>query len=195
MKRREFIMALGGTAVAWPLEASAQQADRKRRIGILMTIAANDPEAQARIVVFAQALQALGWTDGRNARIDVRWSTTRSDTLKYAAELATLSSDVILAEGSEAVGPLQAATRTIPIVFVLVPDPVGQGFVIAWPALGPMSLDLRSMSLHGWQAQPLKKMALHQRPSLGIDHHWRRRASSPRFSVHGSIARGRGHCR
>ena len=105
MKRREFIMALGGTAVAWPLEASAQQADRKRRIGILMTIAANDPEAQARIVVFAQALQALGWTDGRNARIDVRWSTTRSDTLKYAAELATLSSDVILAEGSEAVGP------------------------------------------------------------------------------------------
>ena len=111
---------------AWPLTARAQQADRKRRIGILMTIAANDPEAQARIVVFAQALQALGWTDGRNARIDVRWSTTRSDTLKYAAELAALPSDVILAEGSEAVGPLQAATRTIPIVFVLVPDPVGQ---------------------------------------------------------------------
>src|SRR5580765_4636180 len=129
MRRREFIALLGGTVAAWPLAARTQQADRKRRIGILMTIAANDPEAQARIVVFAQALQALGWTDGRNARIDVRWSTTRSDTLKYAAELAALSSDVILAEGSEAVGPLQAATRTIPIVFVLVPDPVGQGFV------------------------------------------------------------------
>ena len=129
MKRRKFITLLGGAAAAWPLAARGQQADRKRRIGILMTIAANDPEAQARIVVFAQALQALGWTDGRNARIDVRWSTTRSDTLKYAAELAALPSDVILAEGSEAVGPLQAATRTIPIVFVLVPDPVGQGFV------------------------------------------------------------------
>ena len=126
--RRKFLAALGGAA-AWPLAAWAQQADRKRRIGILMTIAANDPEAQARIVVFAQALQALGWTDGRNARIDVRCSTTRSDTLKYAAELVALSSDVILAEGTEAVGPLQAATRTIPIVFVLVPDPVGQGFV------------------------------------------------------------------
>jgi hypothetical protein len=78
MNRREFITLLGGAAVAWPVAARAQQADRKRRIGILMTIAANDPEAQARIVVFAQALQALGWTDGRNARIDVRWSTTRS---------------------------------------------------------------------------------------------------------------------
>ena len=104
MNRRAFITLLGGAAASWPLAARAQQADRKRRIGILMTIAANDPEAQARIVVFAQALQALGWTDGRNARIDVRWSTTRSDTLKYAAELAALSSDVILAEGSEAVG-------------------------------------------------------------------------------------------
>src|SRR5262249_52437641 len=103
--RRKFLATLLGGAVAWPLAARGQQADRKRRIGILMTIAANDPEAQARIVVFAQALQALGWTDGRNARIDVRWSTTRSDTLKYAAELAALPSDVILAEGSEAVGP------------------------------------------------------------------------------------------
>src|SRR5262245_43113912 len=109
MKRREFITLLG-CAAAWPLAAGAE---RMRRIGILMTIAANDPEAQARIVVFAQALQALGWTDGRNARIDVRWSTTRSDTLKYAAELAAHPSDVILAEGSEAVGPLQAATRTV----------------------------------------------------------------------------------
>ena len=85
IRRREFITLLGGAAAAWPLAARGQQADRKRRIGILMTIAASDPEAQARIVVFAQALQALGWTDGRNARIDVRWSTTRSDTLKYAS--------------------------------------------------------------------------------------------------------------
>ena len=79
--RRQFITLLGGVAAAWPLAARAQQADRMRRIGILMTIAANDPEAQARIVMFAQSLQALGWTDGRNARIDIRWSTARVDTL------------------------------------------------------------------------------------------------------------------
>src|SRR5829696_503852 len=88
MRRRDLIAGIAGSAAAWPLAARAQQADPKRQIGILMTIAANDPEAQARIVVFAQALQALGWTDGRNARINVRWSTARSDTLKYAAELA-----------------------------------------------------------------------------------------------------------
>ena len=161
MRRREFITALGGAAAAWPLAASAQQADRKRRIGILMTIAANDPEAQARIVVFAQALQALGWTDGRNARIDVRWSTTRSDTLKYAAELAALSSDVILAEGSEAVGPLQAATRTIPIVFVLVPDPVGQGFVdsLARPGANVTGFTLYEFGMAGKWLQLLKEIA------------------------------------
>ena len=101
MRRRDFITLVGGAAATWPLGARAQQADRKRRIGILITIAANDPEAQARIVVFAQALQALGWTDGCNALIDVRWSTARSDTLKYAAELAALPSDVILAEGTD----------------------------------------------------------------------------------------------
>ena len=100
MKRREFITLLGGAAAAWPLAARAQQAERMRRIGILMTIAANDPEAQARIVMFAQGLQALGWTDGRNVRIDIRWSTARVDILKYAAELAALPPDVILAEGS-----------------------------------------------------------------------------------------------
>jgi putative tryptophan/tyrosine transport system substrate-binding protein len=88
MTRREFITLLGGAAAAWPLAARAQQADRMRRIGILMTIAANDPEAQARIVMFAQSLQALGWTDGRNARIDIRWSTARVDTLKYSSWLS-----------------------------------------------------------------------------------------------------------
>ena len=146
MKRREFITLLGGAAAASPFAARAQHSDRMRRVGILMTIAANDPEAQARIVMFAQSLQALGWTDGRNARIDIRWSTVRVDTLKYAAELAALPSDVILAEGTEAVGPLQAATRSIPIVFVLVPDPVGQGFVDSLARPGAMSPDLPSTS-------------------------------------------------
>jgi putative ABC transport system substrate-binding protein len=158
--RRQFTTLLGGAA-AWPLAARAQQADRMRRIGILMTIAANDPEAQARIVVFAQSLQALGWTDGRNARIDIRWSTARVDTLKYAAELAALPSDVILAEGTEAVGPLQAATRSIPIVFVLVPDPVGQGFVdsLARPGGNVTGFTLYEFGMGGKWLQLLKEIA------------------------------------
>src|SRR5260370_8903182 len=95
IRRRDFITLLGGAAAAWPLAARAQQADRKRRIGILMTIAANDPEAQARIVVFPQALQALGWTDGVNARLDVPWSTPRRHTLNNAAELAARPSALV----------------------------------------------------------------------------------------------------
>jgi putative ABC transport system substrate-binding protein len=159
VKRREFITLLGGAA-AWPLAARAQQADRMRRIGILMTIAANDPEAQARIVVFAQRLQALGWTDGRNARIDIRWSTAGVDTRKYAAELAALPLEVILANGTEAVGPLQAATRSIPIVFVLVPDPVGQGFVdsLARPGGNVTGFTLYEFGMGGKWLQLLKEI-------------------------------------
>jgi putative ABC transport system substrate-binding protein len=160
MRRRDFITLFGGAA-AWPLAARAQQADRMRRIGILMTIAANDPEAQARIVVFAQSLQALGWTDGRNARIDIRWSTAGVDTRKYAAELAALPSEVILANGTEAVGPLQAATRSIPIVFVLVPDPVGQGFVdsLARPGGNVTGFTLYEFGMGGKWLQLLKEIA------------------------------------
>ena len=160
LRRREFITLLGGAAVSWPLAARAQHSDRMRRVGILMTIAANDPEAQARIVMFAQSLQALGWTDGRNARIDIRWATARVDTLKYAAELAALPSDVILAEGTEAVGPLQAATRSIPIVFVLVPDPVGQGFVdsLARPGGNVTGFTLYEFGMGGKWLQLLKEI-------------------------------------
>ncbi len=160
MKRREFITLLGGAAAAWPLAARAQQ-ERMRRIGVLMTLAANDPEAQARIVVFAQSLQALGWTDGRNARIDIRWSTAGVDTRKYAAELAALPSEVILANGTEAVGPLQAATRSIPIVFVLVPDPVGQGFVdsLARPGGNVTGFTLYEFGMGGKWLQLLKEIA------------------------------------
>ena len=160
MKRREFFTLLGGAAAAWPLAARAQQ-ERMRRIGVLMTLAANDPEAQARIVVFAQSLQALGWTDGRNARIDIRWSTAGVDTRKYAAELAALPSDVILANGTEAVGPLQAATRSIPIVFVLVPDPVGQGFVdsLARPGGNVTGFTLYEFGMGGKWLQLLKEIA------------------------------------
>ena len=101
MKRREFITLLGGAAAAWPLAARAQQGERMRRIGVLMPLAADDPEGQARIAAFLQGLQQLGWTDGRNVRIDIRWGAGDADRIrKYAAELVALAPDVILATGS-----------------------------------------------------------------------------------------------
>jgi putative tryptophan/tyrosine transport system substrate-binding protein len=130
MKRREFITLLGGTVIAWPLATHAQQSDRMRRIGVLMPFTADDPEAQARLLAFAQGLQELGWTVGRNLGIDTRWFASDADRArKYAAELVALAPDVIVANGAAALGPLQQATRTVPIVFVNVPDPVGGGNV------------------------------------------------------------------
>ena len=128
-KRRSFITLLGG-AVAWPLAARAQQGERMRRIGVLMPSAADDPEYQARLTAFLQGLAQLGWLDGRNIRIDTRWAVADADRIrKYAEELVALAPDVILAPGSAMTGPLLQATRTIPIVFVTIPDPVGAGFV------------------------------------------------------------------
>jgi ABC-type uncharacterized transport system substrate-binding protein len=130
LERREFITLIGGAAVAWPLAASAQQPDRVRRVGVLISLAADDPEAQARVAAFVQGLQQLGWTDGRNVRIDTRWSAGNdADTRQYAAELVALAPDVILASGGTVVGPLLQATRTVPVVFTQTPDPVGAGFV------------------------------------------------------------------
>jgi putative ABC transport system substrate-binding protein len=127
MRRRQFIAGLGG-AIAWPLAARAQQPDRIRRIGMLMTV--DDPEAQARVAAFQQGLQQLGWIVGRNVRIDTRWGGGDADrTRRYAVELVALAPDVILAHGSATVGPLLQATRAVPIVFAYVPDPVGAGFV------------------------------------------------------------------
>ena len=130
MQRRQFITILGGAAAAWPLAARAQQGERMRRIGVLMSLAADDPEGQARLAAFLQGLQELGWTDGRNVRIDYRWGAGDADiTRKYAAELVALAPDVILASGGTVVGPLLQATRTVPIVFTQIADPVGAGFV------------------------------------------------------------------
>src|SRR6266849_3806083 len=131
MRRREFITLLGGTAATWPLAALAQQADRIRRIGVLIGSSADDPEFQARIAAFAQGLAQLGWADGRNVRIDTRWATTNPDDIRrYAAELVALAPDVLVAgTGTATVAPLLQATRTVPIVFALVIDPVGAGFV------------------------------------------------------------------
>ena len=128
LKRREFISLLG-SAAAWPLAARAQQRERMRRIGVLMTGTAADPEGQARLTGFLQGLQEFGWAAGRNARIDYRWAADDADNRKYAAELVALSPDVILASTSPSVAALQQASRTVPIVFAAVSDPVGQGFV------------------------------------------------------------------
>jgi putative ABC transport system substrate-binding protein len=130
MKRREFITLFGGAAAAWPLAAHAQQTERMRRIGVLMNVAADDPEAQARNVAFLQGLHELGWTDDRDVRIDYRWAAGDADRLRrYAAELVALAPDVVLASGTSTVGPLQRASGTVPIVFAGVTDPVGAGFV------------------------------------------------------------------
>jgi putative ABC transport system substrate-binding protein len=130
MRRREFITLVGGAAAAWPLVARAQQRERMRRIGVLMARLANDPEGQAWVAAFLQGLQELGWSVGRNAIVDIRWFTGNSaDARKYAAELLALAPDVILAEGSAAVAPFAQITRTVPIVFTIVVDPVGAGYV------------------------------------------------------------------
>jgi ABC-type uncharacterized transport system substrate-binding protein len=132
MRRRAFITLLGGTAAAWPLAANAQQRERIRRIGVLMTRNAEDPEEQARLTAFLQGLQEWGWSDGHNVRIDVRWSGADPDRRRrYAAELVALAPDVILADTSTVVAALQEATQAVPIVFAGVIDPVGAGFVVS----------------------------------------------------------------
>jgi len=130
MKRREFITLLGSAAVAWPRSARAQQGERMRRVGVLMNLAADDAEGQARIAAFLQGLQQLGWTDGGNVRIDYRWAAGDVGRFqRYAEELLALAPDVILAAAAPSVQALQRATRTVPIVFANVSDPVASGFV------------------------------------------------------------------
>ena len=121
---------LGGAAAAWPIAARTQQAERMRRISVLLPAAADDPEMQVRLAAFHQELALLGWTIGRNVRIDTRWATANAAEIRrHAAELAVLMPDVILAYGASAVGPLLQATRAVPIVFPVIADPVGAGFV------------------------------------------------------------------
>jgi putative tryptophan/tyrosine transport system substrate-binding protein len=130
MRRREFISLLGGAAAAWPLAARAQQVEPMRSIGILLPARADDSAFQTRLGAFLQGLALLGWTIGRNVRIETRWSGGKADDARrYAAELVALAPDVLLAHGASAVGPLLQATRTVPIVFPVVGDPVGAGFV------------------------------------------------------------------
>jgi putative ABC transport system substrate-binding protein len=163
MKRREFITLLGGTAAAvWPLAARAQQADRVRRIGALMTQAADDPEGQARLLALAQGLQESGWTIGGNVRIDTRWGAGDAERYRrYAAELVALAPDVILVNGPAALAQLQQATRSVPIVFVNVVDPVGAGFVVsvARPGGNATGFMLSEYSTSGKWLELLKEIA------------------------------------
>jgi putative ABC transport system substrate-binding protein len=131
VNRRDVITLLSGVAAAWPLRALAQQLDRPRRIGVLMSLDADDPIGQARVAAFRAGLEQLGWTDGRNLQIELRWgSLTDANLMRtYATELVALGPDVILANTSIALAPLLQATRTIPIVFTIVADPVGAGYV------------------------------------------------------------------
>jgi putative tryptophan/tyrosine transport system substrate-binding protein len=130
MRRREFITLLGGAAAAWPLVVWAQQPTGTRRIGVLMNFRSDASEGQARIAVFAQALQKLGWTDGDNVRTDIRWAADDMELFrKYSKELVELNPDVILASAGQSVAELQRATRSVPIVFANVVDPVGAGYV------------------------------------------------------------------
>ena len=130
MRRREFITLLGGAAAGWPMVARAQQPERMRRIGVLMNIAADDADAPVRVAAFAQGLQELGWTIGRNLRIEYRWSAGEADRIRrYAAEISAFSPDVIIATGGAHAAAVQQAAPTVPIVFLSVNDPVAAGLV------------------------------------------------------------------
>jgi putative ABC transport system substrate-binding protein len=130
VKRREFITLFGGAAVVWPLAARAQQSEQVRRIGVFVALSADDPEWQTRLAAFHQGLHGLGWNVGRNIRIDYYQAPGDGEQLRRrAAELVALAPDVILATGTPVMTPLQQATRATPIVFTVVPDPVGAGYV------------------------------------------------------------------
>jgi putative ABC transport system substrate-binding protein len=162
MMRRDFITLLSGAAAAWPLAARAQQGERMRRIGVLMPADVDDPDAQDRLTAFQRTLQQLGWTDGRNVRIDYRWSKSDADAMrKNAAELVASAPDVILANGSAAMGPLLQATRAVPIVFAAVADPVGAGYVnsLARPGGNATGFVLYEFGLSNKWLELLKEVA------------------------------------
>jgi putative ABC transport system substrate-binding protein len=162
MRRREFITLIGGTAAAWPLAARGQQSERIRLIGIILPIGKDDPDYQPWISAFRQGLQELGWIEGRNVRLDIRWGTENpAEIRKQAAELAALAPDVILAAGTSTVGPLMQATRTVPIVFPIIADPVSGGFVdsLARPGRNATGFMLFEYSISGKWLELLKQIA------------------------------------
>jgi ABC-type uncharacterized transport system substrate-binding protein len=162
MRRREFVGLLGAAAVVSPLRARAQNRERMRLIGVLQPSAVNDQIFQRRVAVFEQELARLGWAIGRNVQIEYRWTGgNRADLRKYASELVALGPDVILTTGSAGIGPMLQATRAVPIVFVIVPDPVGAGFVksLSRPAGNATGLMMFEYSLCGKWLELLKQIA------------------------------------
>jgi putative tryptophan/tyrosine transport system substrate-binding protein len=159
--RREFILALGGAA-AWPLAARAQQPERVRRIGVLMSMVEGDPRGPKYIAAFAQGLAELGWTVGRNVRIEYRWGAGDLDRFRrYAAELVALSPDVVLASAGSIVGAFQQASRTVPIVFVTTIDPVGGGWVesLSRPGTNATGFASAEFSMSAKRLELLKELA------------------------------------
>jgi putative ABC transport system substrate-binding protein len=162
VRRREFITLLGGAAAGWPLAARGQQPERMRRIGVLMGLAADDPESSARLTAFVRGLQQLGWSDGRNVQIDIRWSAGVAEEFrKYAAELVALAPDTLVAISTPSAAALQHATRSVPIVFVQVADPVGSGFVetLARPGGNATGFTVFEYSISGKWLELLKEIA------------------------------------
>jgi len=164
LKRRDFISLLGAAAAVWPLAARAQQADRLRRVGVLMNLGSDDAEGQARNAAFLQGLQELGWTVGRNVRMEYRWGAGDAELFRrHASELVALAPDVILASGGAVVPSLLQATRTIPIVFTGTPDPVGAGFVesLARPGGNATGFTIFEYGISGKWLELLKEIAPH----------------------------------
>jgi putative ABC transport system substrate-binding protein len=162
MRRRKFIVLFGGIGIAWPLAVHGQQGERMRRVGVLMNRAADDPQGKARVAAFKQGLQQLGWEEGRNVRIDTRWGEDEVEReRKYAAELVALAPDVILSSGTLSATALQHAGATIPVVFVLVVDPVGVGLVdnLARPGGNVTGFMTYEYSLAGKWLELLKQIA------------------------------------
>jgi putative ABC transport system substrate-binding protein len=152
VKRREFITLIGSAAAAWPLAAGAQQATRMRRVGVLIPLTADDPEGQTRVAAFAQGLHQFGWVIGQNVRVEARLTGSDPESIRrHIVELIALEPDAVLATGSATAGPLRQATRTIPIVFVIVPDPVGAGYVASLAKPGG---NLTGFSLYEYGISP-----------------------------------------
>jgi len=162
MRRRDFITLVSSSAVAWPVAARAQQGESVRRIGVLMNLAAEDPVSIARAKAFVQGLQALGWIEGRNVHVEYRWAAGNADLFhRYAAEFASLAPDVIVASGAAALPSVLQSTRTIPVVFVIVPDPVGNGYGASLSRPGGNATGFLSFeySLAGKWVELLKEIA------------------------------------
>jgi ABC-type uncharacterized transport system substrate-binding protein len=192
--RRKFLAALGGAAAAWPLVARAQQAERVRRIGVLMNLAADDAEGQLRIAAFLQALQQLGWSDGRNVRIDYRWAAGDAGRFhKYAEELLALVPDVIFAASTPSVQALQQATRRVPIVFAIVADPVGAGFVdsLARPGGNVTGFTPGEYGMSGKWLELIKELVPRVTRVGGTTGSYHRAWPVGRHPIHGAVARHR----